>query len=62
MEAKVPIALAYIDYGTKTGGIGPLFYPTGDYEKDLAEIFEFYKEKKGRHPERFNLNFHQEKK
>ena len=55
MEAKVPIALAFIDYATKTGGIGPLFYPTGDYEKDMAVIMDFYRDKKGRHPERFNL-------
>ena len=59
MEANVPIALAFIDYKTKTGGIGPLFYPTGNYEKDLAVIVEFYRDKKGRHPEQFNLNiFH----
>jgi 1-acyl-sn-glycerol-3-phosphate acyltransferase len=62
MEARVPIALAFIDYGTKTGGIGPLFYPTGDYEKDMAVIMDFYRDKKGLHPERFNLSLHQEQK
>ena len=56
MEAKVPIALAYIDYATKTGGIGPLFYPTGNYDEDMKEIIEFYKDKTGLHPEKFNLN------
>jgi 1-acyl-sn-glycerol-3-phosphate acyltransferase len=56
MEAKVPIALAFIDYATKTGGIGPLFYPTGDYEKDIVVIQDFYRGKTGRHPERFSLN------
>ena len=55
MAAKVPIALAYIDYGTKTGGIGPLFYPTGNYEADIAEIMDFYKDKKGRFPDQFNM-------
>ena len=59
MAAKVPIALAYIDYGTKTGGIGPLFYPTGDYEKDMAVIMDFYREKKGLHPEKFNQDIFQ---
>jgi 1-acyl-sn-glycerol-3-phosphate acyltransferase len=56
MEAKVPIALGFIDYGTKTGGIGPLIYPTGNYEKDLAVIMDFYHDKKGRYPEKFNLS------
>ena len=55
MAANVPIALAFIDYGTKTGGVGPLFYPTGDYEKDMTVIMDFYKDKKGRYPEKFNL-------
>jgi 1-acyl-sn-glycerol-3-phosphate acyltransferase len=62
MEAKVPIALAFIDYGTKTGGIGPMFYPTGDYEKDMAVIMEYYRDKKGRHPERFNLHLYNDQK
>jgi 1-acyl-sn-glycerol-3-phosphate acyltransferase len=56
MEAKVPIALGFIDYRTKTGGIGPLIYPTGNYEKDLSVIMDFYRDKKGRYPEKFNLN------
>jgi 1-acyl-sn-glycerol-3-phosphate acyltransferase len=56
MEARVPIALGFIDYGTKTGGIGPLIYPTGNYEKDLSVIMDFYRDKKGRYPEKFNLS------
>ncbi|HTX88054.1 MAG TPA: lysophospholipid acyltransferase family protein [Bacteroidales bacterium] len=52
-EAGVPVALAYLDYRNKTGGIGPLLYPTGDYEKDMAFIHDFYKDKTGLHPERF---------
>ncbi len=56
MEAKVPIALGFIDYSTKTGGIGPLINPNGDYEKDLSVILDFYRDKKGLHPEQFNLD------
>lgn len=56
MEAKVPIALAFIDYKSKTGGVGPLFTPTGDYEKDMQYIQEFYKSKTARHPEKFSLS------
>jgi 1-acyl-sn-glycerol-3-phosphate acyltransferase len=62
MAAKVPIALAFIDYATKTGGIGPLFSPTGDYEKDMAVIMDFYRDKKGLHPEQFNLSIFQKQK
>ncbi len=62
MEAKVPIALGFIDYGTKTGGIGPLIYPTGNYEDDLSAIIDFYRDKRGLHPEQFNLNILKEDK
>ena len=55
MEAHVPMALSYIDYGNKTGGIGPVIYPTGDYKKDLKLIQDFYKDKTARYPECFNL-------
>jgi len=56
VRANVPIALSFIDYGNKTGGIGPIITPTGDYEKDLKVIQEFYRDKIARHPERFNLS------
>jgi 1-acyl-sn-glycerol-3-phosphate acyltransferase len=49
--ASVPIALGFVDYGRKTGGIGPLFYPTGDIEKDMHEIKKFYSDIKGKNPE-----------
>ena len=55
LEAKVPIALAFIDYQNKTGGVGPLLYPSGDFEKDMAIIYDFYSDKTARHPERFFL-------
>jgi 1-acyl-sn-glycerol-3-phosphate acyltransferase len=56
LEAKVPIALAFIDYGNKTGGVGPVITPTGDYKKDMEFIMNFYKDKTARHPDRFNLS------
>ena len=48
--AGVPIALGFIDYGKKTGGIGPLFYPTGDIDADMLEIRKFYTDIKGKYP------------
>lgn len=55
--AKVPVLLGFIDYKKRYCGIEKVFYPTGDYEKDLAEIWEYYKSIKvmGKHPEQFNL-------
>ena len=50
--AKVPIALGFLDYGEKTGGIGPLFYPTGDIDADMNEIKKFYIDIKGKHQEK----------
>jgi len=55
MEAGVPLALSFIDYRTRTGGVGPVFHPSGDYEKDMIFIQDFYRDKTPCHPERFNL-------
>lgn len=51
LNAHVPIILAFIDYASKTGGAGPLIYPTGDLEKDMNMIRNFYRTVKGKHPE-----------
>lgn len=55
IKANVPILLSYIDYEKKEVGIGRVFYPTGDFEKDFKEIEDFYRGRKARHPENFNL-------
>lgn len=41
--AQVPIVLAFVDYKNKRGGIGKIFVTSGDYEKDVSDIREFYK-------------------
>lgn len=56
LGAKVPIAMGYLDYGKKMAGFGDLFYPTGDYQKDLAEIKNFYRQFTARYPEKSSLN------
>ena len=55
--AHVPIVLGFIDYKKRECGIGGIFYPTGDYDKDLAEIWDYYRSNKviGKFPEMFNL-------
>ncbi|WP_372863093.1 lysophospholipid acyltransferase family protein [Spongiibacter sp.] len=45
--ADVPIILGYVDAKTKTMGLGPAFFPTGNYEADLKEIKAFYKDMRG---------------
>lgn len=51
LAAHVPIALGYLDYSTKTGGFGPLIWPSGNIEKDLQQIRTFYKKIRGKHPQ-----------
>lgn len=48
--AKVPIILGYLDYSKKHAGLGPVFEPTGNYEKDLEEIMNFYRDKVAKYP------------
>ncbi len=56
LKAGVPIILGYMDYEKKNGGIGPVIYPSGNFEEDFIKIESFYKNKKARHPEKFNLS------
>lgn len=52
-KANVPIYLGYLDYEKKTGGIRfEPFYPTGDVDKDIEEIKNYYRQFKGRYPEK----------
>lgn len=55
-RAEVPVALAFIDYKRKRGGIEKLLAPTGNYEEDFAIIEDFYRGRGAKNPERFNLS------
>lgn len=55
LGAGVPIALGYLDYGKRVAGFGELFYPTGNYARDLAVIQDFYRQFEARHPEKSSL-------
>lgn len=48
--AGVPIALAYLDYPNKRGGILALYQPSGDVAADLPQIRAFYRNITGKHP------------
>ena len=52
-QANVPIALGYLDYGKKEGGVGKVIYPNGDMESQMKEIRDFYRLITPKYPERF---------
>ncbi len=56
LKAKVPIALAFIDYDTKSTGIDTIIYPTGDFKKDMKQIMNFYKNMKGKNSNNFSVD------
>lgn len=51
VKAKIPIVIGFLDYPDKQAGVTGIFYPTGNYEKDILEIKAYYKSKRGRFPE-----------
>lgn len=51
LKSEVPIVLTYIDYKKKYGGFGPVFEPTGDADKDIETIKDFYRNISGKVPE-----------
>lgn len=54
MKANVEILLAYVNYDTKTIGLGPQLTPTGDVEQDFVSISKFYKPIRGKYPDQQN--------
>ena len=52
LAAKVPMVLVYADYARREVGIGPVMQPSGDLEKDMAEIRAFFSTITPRHPDR----------
>ena len=48
--ASIPVAMGFLDYSSKTLGIGGYFYPSGDMEADLSILRKFYADKYGRKP------------
>lgn len=53
VAAEVPILLIAFDYPRKVIRLGPLFRPTGDYEKDLSEIQSHYSADMALRPENY---------
>ncbi|WP_196138076.1 lysophospholipid acyltransferase family protein [Aliikangiella sp. G2MR2-5] len=63
LSAEVPVQFCYLDAPTKKLGFGPLIKLTGDEEKDLASIRDFYHDKRGIRQELFSdIKFKENKK
>lgn len=56
LTAKVPIAMGFINYETKSCGVDKIIYPSGDFKADMKQIMDFYKDMKGGNPENFSLD------
>ncbi len=52
--AGVPIMLGYLDFAKKEGGFDRMFWPTGDIDKDMVEIKQFYAGVTGCKPQNFH--------
>jgi len=49
--AQVPLVCAFLDYPRRTGGIGPVFVPTGDLHHDMDRLRLFYRDIRGKYPD-----------
>lgn len=56
VKAQVPIVCSFIDYHRREIGMGKIFHPSGDLEKDMEIIQEYYKDITPKYPEKSNLN------
>ncbi|MCC4117743.1 1-acyl-sn-glycerol-3-phosphate acyltransferase [Aromatoleum toluclasticum] len=52
VQAGVPLGFAYMDYGRREVGIGAWVTLSGDAERDLATIRDFYAGRRGKHPDK----------
>ncbi len=50
--ANVPVVLGFLDFGSKTGGIGPVVALSGDIEQDMKDIRAFYSDIEGKYSEK----------
>ena len=50
--AQIPVAMGFLDYSSKSCGIGGYFYPTGNMDDDLNVLRDFYGTKFGKYPDK----------
>lgn len=58
-QAKVPLVLGLMDYSKKQVGLAGAIWPTGDYEKDMARVLEFYQSTTPKRPRQGSVDFGQ---
>ena len=51
--ARVPIAMGFLDYERRRGGVGPVLFPSEDLCGDMEAIRAFYADKRGKYPDCF---------
>jgi 1-acyl-sn-glycerol-3-phosphate acyltransferase len=56
VKSNVPICCSFMDYEKKTTGIGMCFLPSGEIEKDMKKIMDYYAGIQGKFPEKFSLD------
>ena len=56
LNAKVPIMLFGLDYSRKVIECTKTIIPSGDFDKDMVEIKQYFKDYKGKHPDQFTID------
>jgi 1-acyl-sn-glycerol-3-phosphate acyltransferase len=51
-SARVPVVMGFLDYERRRGGFGPELLLTEDIRTDMDKIRAFYRDKRGRYPEK----------
>lgn len=57
LKAHLPVLLYGVDYDKKLIQCTKSLIPTGDIDADMAEIKDYFKNFKGRHPENFTTGY-----
>ena len=55
LNAGVPIMLFGLDYSRKVIECTKTMIPSGDYDNDIVEIKQYFKDYKGKYPENFEI-------
>ena len=55
MKAKIPILLYGIDYERRLIRCTKSIIPSGDIDREMAELKDYFKDFKGKHPENFTI-------
>jgi len=53
LKAEIPIVFGFVDYGRRLAGTGGFLIPSGQLDKDLLKLREFYEKITPKFPENF---------